>query len=70
MAYNLIKEKATNGYIYKLFVLADVQWGKKTTERFFVEKWNEDCAIDPRIALEEKWEYKSRTAAMNRMKKA
>lgn len=70
MTYNLISEKATNGYIYKLFVLKNVQWGLKTEERFFVEKWNEDCSLSPQVALEEKWEYKSRTSAMNRMKKA
>lgn len=70
MAYNLISEKVSNGYIFKLYVLKNVQWGKKTEERFFVEKWNMDSALEPQVALEEKWEYKSRTSAMNRMKKA
>lgn len=70
MIYNLIIERQTETHTYKLYELVNVEWGKKLPKRYFVEKWANDKALEPQIALEEKLEYKSRTSAMAKMRKA
>lgn len=68
MTYNLISQRSIPGYELKLYDMAKIEWGKKTIHRYFVEKWMDDHSIPREMALVEKREYKSRTAALNKMR--
>lgn len=68
MTYNLINQANTDKWSWRIYELCDVQWGKKTQKTYFVEKWSFDTSIDIQFAMFEKRQYKTKVAAMNKVR--
>lgn len=73
MTYNKEFTREVGNLVFKLYELKNTEWGKPSHKRYFVEVWDKEITVSKgdlpqSVAIVEKREYKSRNAAMKRIR--